>query len=83
MTVFLENLRKFEILHKLFTEDNCINSSASFWLVHVAARYFSSVVDGGVVISRNLVNKSLTVADGILSCLSHVLTNPVKYILSY
>lgn len=57
---------------------NSINCLASPSSVQQLAKYFKIVVEGGVVMSKNLVNMSRTDTAGSLSCLSHVLTAPIK-----
>lgn len=59
---------------------NSLSWAASFWSVQALDKYFSTVVDGGVVMSRNLVNICRTVTAGNLSCCSHVFIAPRREI---
>lgn len=52
---------------------SCFLSSSSS---QVLAKYCSSIVDGGVVMSKNRVNRSRTLKTGSLSCGSHDFTGP-------
>lgn len=50
----------------------------SFSLLQTLAKYFKILVEGGVVISRKLVNMSRIVVGGILSCDSQDFSVPER-----
>lgn len=77
------------LLNENLTVTSSMICSLSFLQEQACARYFRTLVEGGVVKSKNRVNISLTETVGNLSCLSHVFTDPkicytiVKYEFSF
>lgn len=63
---------------QFLTVTSSLIPSASFSSLQTLARYFNILVEGGVVISRKLVNISRIVVGGILSCDSQLFTVPEK-----